>query len=165
MASKLPIVRQSSISGQLASVTLLLCCFMLGAIIFPDKRLGAIVGAFVYLTYSRSAKYFIAHHHRLGMSLLQRKNFEAAIKEFESSYEFFTERPWIDKYRSLVLVSPSRISYREMALVNIAFCYGQLRRQDKAKEFYKRTLAEFPGSQIALAGLTLLNFDEEFGES
>lgn len=95
---------------------------------------------------------------------MRQKQFEAAITCFENSYEFFCNKPWIDDYRSLVLVSPSRVSYREMALLNIAFCLGQLGRQAEAKEYYKRTLEEFPGSQIAHAGLTLLNFDEEFGD-
>ena len=44
-----------------------------------------------------------------------------------------------------------------MALNNIAFCYGQLGDGEKAKEYYERTLNEFPDSGIARAGLRLLN--------
>ena len=48
--------------------------------------------------------------------------------------EFFKRYNWIDKYRFVVLLSLSRISYTEMALANIAFCHGQLGEGGKSKE-------------------------------
>jgi hypothetical protein len=49
------------------------------------------------------------------------------------------------------------MSYKEMALNNIAFCYGQLGKGKLSKEYYEKTLDEFPESGIAKAGLRLIN--------
>ena len=57
---------------------------------------------------------------------------------------------------SLFLLSSSRISYREMALINRAFCYTQIKEGEKAKELYKKALEEFPDSGMAKAGVNML---------
>jgi hypothetical protein len=44
-----------------------------------------------------------------------------------------------------------------MALNNIAFCYGQLGNGNLSKEYYQKTLDEFPESGLAKAALRLLN--------
>lgn len=49
------------------------------------------------------------------------------------------------------------MAYREMALINMGFCYAQTKQGDKARDCYKRTLQEFPGNQIAEAALNMLN--------
>ena len=56
-----------------------------------------------------------------------------------------------------MLLSSSRITYKEMALNNIAFCYGQIWHCDKSREYYERTLNEYPDSGMAKAGLRFLN--------
>lgn len=164
MSSGVPILRQSSASGQLLSILLLAACFFIGAILFPDPRIGGLVGALVYLCYSVGAKHLVAADHRKGIRLLQSKKYDQAVRSFERSYEFFSRHLWIDRNRALVMVSPSRISYREMALLNIAFCYGQLGKRMQAIEYYQRTLQEFPRSEVAKAALAMLNYDEQFGE-
>jgi TolA-binding protein len=54
------------------------------------------------------------------------------------------------------MMSPSAISYREMALVNIAFSVSQLGQGTDAKEYYQRALDEFPNSAMAKAALRLI---------
>ena len=49
------------------------------------------------------------------------------------------------------------MNYREMALCNIAFCYGQIGNGTKAIEFYQKTLVEFPENGIAESALKMLN--------
>jgi TolA-binding protein len=49
------------------------------------------------------------------------------------------------------------MTYQEMALVNIAFCYGQLGDGSNAKKYYQQTISEFPESGMAQAGLNLMN--------
>ena len=73
------------------------------------------------------------------------------------SYGFFNKKQWIDKYRFIILLSASRISYKEMALLNIAFCYGQLGDGKRSREFYEKTLTEFPDSEMAKTALNMLN--------
>ena len=91
------------------------------------------------------------------MGLFKRKSFQDAIHEFQKSYEFFKKYKWIDTYRSIILLSPSRISYTEMALLNIAFCYGQTGEGQKSREYYERILQEFPESEMARSALNMLD--------
>jgi hypothetical protein len=91
------------------------------------------------------------------------RKWEAAIPHFESSYAFFSAHQWIDRFRSVILMSPSAASYREMALVNVAFCYSQLGHGTEAKSVYERALREFPGSPVASSALKLIESAESAG--
>ncbi len=48
-----------------------------------------------------------------------------------------------------------------MALVNIAFSYTQIGNGQKAKEYYKQALSEFPQSIIAKSALKMIEAAEE----
>lgn len=122
-----------------------------------DPQNAFIFGALTYLILSFSLKTLIPKEHKKGIKNVKSGNFEEAILHFEKSYDFFNQFKWIDKFRYFVLLSSSRMSYKEMALTNIAFCYGQIGNGKKAKEYYERTLDEFPDSGLALSGLRLLN--------
>ncbi len=91
------------------------------------------------------------------MVKVKQEQFEEAILNFERSYEFFKENDWLDKYRFLTLLSSGKMSYKEMALNNIAFCYGQIGNGKLSKEYFQRTLDEFPESGMAKVGLRFLN--------
>src|SRR6476469_6261024 len=124
MASKTSLLRQTdwnSIFPQLAVMGLLIFFYYLG-----DASDPILYGALTYLAISFFMRTFIPKDHRKGMALLKEKRYADAIPFFKKSYGFFTESLWIDKYRYLTLFSSSRISYREMALNNIAFCYSQM---------------------------------------
>ena len=43
-----------------------------------------------------------------------------------------------------------------MALINAAYCYAQVGDGQKAVEFYKKTLHQFPDSEIAKGGLNMI---------
>lgn len=62
------------------------------------------------------------------------------------------------------MLSSSRISYTEMALANIAFCYGQLGEGAKSKEYYENILKEFPDSQIAIVSLKMFDAAKDMRE-
>jgi hypothetical protein len=63
--------------------------------------------------------------HRRGISLFHAKKFSEAAPHFEASYQALVRRPWLDRFRWLLLGSASAMSYREMALCNAAFCHSQ----------------------------------------
>ncbi len=69
---------------------------------------------------------FIARAHRRGMRLYRSQQYAAAIQSFGESYDFFARHEWIDRFRAITMMSPSAISYREMALCNIAFGHRKL---------------------------------------
>jgi hypothetical protein len=113
-------------------------------------------GVVAYLVTSYGLRLVLLHDHRAGIKAVHAGDPEKAIRHFEASYRFFSSRAWLDRWRSVLLLSASGASYREMALVNVAFCEAQLGRRDEARATYARALAEFPGSPIATAALNLL---------
>ena len=155
MSSKTPIVRQVawiSLLPQLTFMGLLILGFYLLKSSDP-----IIHGTLTYLAISLGLRMFIPKDHLQGMKLVKEQKFAEAISSFERSHQFFSTNPWIDKYRFLTLLSSSRMSYREMALCNIAFCYSQIGDGKTAIEYYARTLQEFPGSGIAQTALRMLH--------
>jgi len=48
------------------------------------------------------------------------------------------------------------MTYREMGLCNIAFCYSQTGMGEKAKAVYQQALNEYPDNGLAQAGLNML---------
>jgi len=51
-----------------------------------------------------------------------------------------------------------------MSLLNIAFCYGQIGEGAKSIEYYKKTLTEFPKSEIAKASLKMFESAERIAQ-
>ena len=153
MASKKPIVKQVALLSFFPQLALLM------GMIFVTRWIGLknfiIPGALMYLAISLPLRFGVPHHHRKGIALFKKGLFEEAIPLFEKSYSFFKRNSWIDKYRYVVLLSSSQISYTEMALLNIAFCYGQSGDGKRSKAYYEKTLAEFPDSEIAKTSLQM----------
>jgi tetratricopeptide (TPR) repeat protein len=116
-------------------------------------NLAVVYGALAYLTYSFGSKAILLKHHRSGIRLTKGHLFLEAISQFESSYTFLSKYSWIDKFRFIAMLDSSAISYREMALNNIAYSYIQLGDKAKAKEYYHRAVEEFPESEMAKSGL------------
>jgi len=155
MASRLPVIRQSHLL-----ITLLQCGLLIVAVYFADRYLGknaALSVLFFYVAYGFVARRAFTGNHRRGMGLFHEKKFREAAEEFALSYEALRRSPWIDQWRGLVLLSPSNISFREMALVNGGFCHAKLGERDNARALYEQALREFPGSAIAETGLRFLH--------
>lgn len=127
---------------------------------------GVFCGAVVYLTYSFGSRRIIPRAHRRGIRLLQAQRFEEAIRAHEESYEFFTRHAWLDRFRSVMMMTPAAMSYREMSLINIAFAYSQIGDGKKAKEYYLRARDEFPESAMAGAALAMIeSVERSLGET
>ena len=155
MTSNVPTVKQVawiSLIPQLTVMELLIYIYY----IFKSQE-PFLYGALTYLGLSFCMRKFVAHDHREGMRLVKQHNFTDAISKFEKSIDFFTKNNWLDKYRFLTLLSSSKMTYKEMGLCNIAFCYSQINNGQKAKEYYEQTLMEFPQNGLAIAGLRMIN--------
>lgn len=150
-----PVVRQISWFAMFPQFAAMGCAMAIGIYLAPRSN-GVILGAAAYLAYSIGSRMMIARDHRRGMRLFRRQDYVAAIQAYEDSYAFFARHAWIDQFRAIVLMSPSTVSYREMALCNIAFCYSQLGSGQKAEWYYRRTLEEFPSSGLAAAALRMI---------
>lgn len=155
MSARMPVVRQTSWPATIPQVAAIVIATSIGWFLTRSSE-GVIWGTLVYLVYSFGSRSVLLRAHRRGMHHLRLQQYTEAIRAFESSYSFFSRSPWIDRYRSITMMSPSAISYREMALVNIAFSYSQLGQGISAKESYQRALDEFPNSAWAKAALRLI---------
>lgn len=154
MASNKPVVRQIAwISLILNVILILLLRFLLGSIISSGTAdLLVLLLYFFIVLLLRS----VPRNHRRGMKFFKSGQYEQAVSEFQKSYEFFTTHTWIDKYRYFFLLSSSRISYTEMALLNTAFCYAQSGQRTLAIEYYEKALAQFPDSEMAKSALRMM---------
>ncbi|WP_075344612.1 tetratricopeptide repeat protein [Tenacibaculum agarivorans] len=159
MSSKVPTVRQTDWISIIPHLAIMGIIIFIWYIINPQRAF--FLGAGTYLLLSFSLRNFIPKDHRNGIKKLNSENFQTAIQDFENSYSYFKKNEWIDKYRFLTLLSSSHMSYREMALANIAFCYGQIGNGKKSKEYYEKTLQEFPESGLAKSALRIINSVEK----
>lgn len=82
------------------------------------------------------------------MNLLKKGHFDDAIFWFQDSYAFFSKHTLLNNYVGMLL-STSKITYKEMAQLNMAYCYILKKDGKKAKEIYEQTLSAFPNSMIA----------------
>jgi tetratricopeptide (TPR) repeat protein len=154
MTSKQPIITQ--ISNVAVLIHIVAYILILTILYFLGIDGYFMIGSFLYILAMIMPRKLIAKNHRKGIRYFKEKNYEAAIQEFEKSYEYFKKYKWIDKYRVFTLFSGSSISYSEMALLNIAFCSGQIGNGKKSKETYEKVLLEFPDNEIAKSTLRLL---------
>lgn len=155
MSTQVPIVRQIwwiAVIPQLAA-------FVLAVIVasrFSPSN-GLLYGAMGYLSYSLATRYIVTRDHRNGIALVKQLRFADAIVPFQKSLEFFDRNPWIDRCRSIVLMSASAASYREMALTNIGFCYSQIGNGKEARAYFEKCLERFPNSSLATAALKMMD--------
>lgn len=164
MSYRTPVIRQTSWRQSIPQVIILAGIIGTSVCLLADTisiYSSIMLAAGVYLVYSFSSRYLIPRAHRRGSQLIRNHNYGDAIGEFEKSYVFFSRYPWIDPLRSVVLLSSSAVGYREMTLLNIAFCYSQIDQGKKAKEYYEPVLKEFPQSSIAIAALRMIDSAEK----
>ena len=155
MSSSPPIFGQLSWVAALPQLAALLLSIGIAAWLGGPR--AAILGLLAYLTYSIGSRLVIPRAHRAGIGLVRKRRFAEAIAKFQESFDFFERHSWIDQYRSVVLMSPSAMSYREMALANMAFCYGQIGDGQQCRAYYQRCLERFPESGLAISALRMLD--------
>lgn len=158
MSAKPPLMR---------SVSWLALCFqvmLVGAVAFvlqlalrlPDWPIAFFIAAIVHLVFSGVMRSWLTRDHRAGIKRFRRGAFAEAAPLFEASHAAMVKRPWIDRFRWILLGSASTMSYREMALCNAAFCYSQVGDGARAVALYERALQAFPDSGLATASLKML---------
>ncbi len=154
MASKLPVVKQVAWLSLIPQIILLVIIFSVCSRFFPEYPY--VIGFSIYFIVFYLLRTLIPSCHRRGVKLFRKKRYEEAIPCFQESYSFFSRNPWLDKYRFLTMLSSSRISYVEMALLNEAFCLAQLERKAEAIGKYETVLQRFPDSEMAISALKML---------
>lgn len=140
---------------------LLLTLFFWKVFVPTSWGVAGAYAAVIYLLYSFGSKSVVLRYHREGMHLAKLQAFREAIDKFKRSYGFLEKHTWLDKYRFITMLDSSALSYREMALCNIAYAHVQLEDPVSALEYYQRALEEFPESEMAQSGIEYVAQIEE----
>ncbi|MCB0706844.1 MAG: hypothetical protein KDC34_16120 [Saprospiraceae bacterium] len=120
-----------------------------------------LVGPPFYLFIAFGLRGWLEEDHRKGMKAIRSQNYHAALEYFDQSIEFFENYPKVDKYRALTLLSAARFSFREMGMVNKAYCLGQVGRVSEMAALYRQVFQEYPENDIARMALELMDLKEE----
>lgn len=148
MKQKRKIVRFTNWSGLIPQFALILFV----TLIFQQLKVERywLLSIAIYFLLSGYLKIIIPRSHRRGLYYTRKGEYEGAVYAFKRSYNFFSKYNWMDKYRSFTIFSLSGFSYKEMALMNIIFCYEQLGDNSSARKFHKKLAEEFPKNPYSL---------------
>jgi tetratricopeptide (TPR) repeat protein len=156
----MPLVRP--VSWSVTAIHLVLMAALIAvAWTFLQPAAALCVGSGMYLAYSLGSRSLLTRAHRKGVRLSRTGRYSEAIHAYEESFRFFSRHPWLDRFRAIAMLSPAALSYREMALCNMAFCHAQLGQGAKAKDLYRAVLAEFPGNALAATSLLMIESGEQ----
>ncbi len=159
---KVPVTRQYNWPGVLYTIAFYLLILV---IISPFANGSAYLPAsIIYFLTTLLPQYILSKHHRNGMHFVRHRKFMDAIPHFEKSRDFFERHRWIDKYRLFIMGNVSAISYHEMALCNIGFCYGQAGHIKESKKYYEAALSQYPESGLATTALQFIRAAESASE-
>ena len=155
MSAKVPLVRPISWLAFLIIIIVWISFMAIFAFLFQFN--GIYIGSIIFFVLSISLQQIIPASHNKGMKAIKKNDFKTALEHFNNSVDFFTRYNWVDKYRAITLLSTAKMSYREMALCNMAFCYSQKNEAEKAKDLYEQILKEYPDNGVAFYSLNSIN--------
>ena len=143
---------------------ILFVLFILGIMALGNVEFGLIslfLGAYLYFAYLFLIRVTLTRFHMQGMRFVRRRRFPEAIEQFQQGYAFFSKYLWLDRFRYLTLLSASGLSFRELALLNIAYCYSEMGDVPQVKSCYERILTEFPNNSMAQSSLNFIHAVEK----
>ena len=118
---------------------------------------GIMFGLVAYLMLALLQQQLIPRHHRKALRHCKRQEYDQAIPNYQKSVEFFRDHEWVDRFRAVTMMSAAGMSYREMGLIGLGFCYAQVGDGLNARRSYEQCLEEFPDNGMAIAALRLMD--------
>lgn len=115
-----------------------------------------LLGIALYLALLFGSRALLTRHHRKGIRQVKKGRLTEAILHFEANLRFFTDHPLLDRWRAVVIFSASALSYRDLALCNLAYCHGQLGDKERMKHFYQQAIALNPENPFAASSLRMI---------
>jgi tetratricopeptide (TPR) repeat protein len=162
MSSNIPIFRQFSWVSLLPQILVIILLALIASVVglndlfsFDGIIANILWGSIGQLAIWIFLKNTIMKSHKDAITLVKQEKFTEAIPLLKDSYETFSKHSWFDKYRYF-LGSNSNLTYKEMDLNNIAFCYSQIGDKENAIFYYEKALSEFPDSALAKVALTFI---------
>ena len=149
MPSKITFVRQET--NWFAFIPKLILLAVLCVCFYPlDKREYVVFAVFVFFVITLAARWaFLTEDLHQSIKHIRNAAFAEAIPFIEKSFDYYTQRAWIDKYRFALQISSSKSTFREICIGNLAYCYVRLGEPLKAKALYEALLREYPANKNA----------------
>ena len=122
-----------------------------------DWALSFLLGYLFITAYRFLVRFTLTKYHAKGIRMMKAGRFHEAIDAFQESFGFFDKYSFLDRWRSFVFLMPGKYDYKEMALLNLGYIYGQIGEGHSAEEVYKKCLDLYPNNGIAESALNLLN--------
>jgi tetratricopeptide (TPR) repeat protein len=134
---------------------------IVGFVIFKltQSALAGIGAAVLLIVWLRWIRSILLKPFRQGIRLIGEEKFTEAATAFERGHHFFEQFAVLDMFRAILLLSPSRMGYRELALTNLGYAYLRAGEREKAKSTYERLQSEYPHSRAANVALRQLAGD------
>jgi tetratricopeptide (TPR) repeat protein len=147
MARKIPVIRNTNYFYFIPQIGILF--IIIFTLYCLEVNHYIILGASLYFLLSIYLKVLIPKWHRKGIFYLRKGELEGAIFAFQKSYQYFQKHAWIDQYRAFTLFSTSQLTYSEMALMNIIYCYEQLGDKKNAQKYLKILRQQYPDNKFS----------------
>lgn len=165
MASKVAFVKQEKNWFSLFPKLLILGILCLS--FYPvDKQNFFFIGLFIYFLLTILARWlFFPNVLYEGIKLIREAKFQEAIPVVQQTVDYYSKKPWIDKYRFWLLISSAKRSITESSSCNLAYCYLQIGQVKRAKEIYENVLHEYPENINARSMLNTINLISKSAES
>ena len=96
------------------------------------------IGLFCYLIINLIFYRVIPNKHIKGLINLAKADYKTALKDFEKSHLLFSKHNFFDSYGFIFLLNMSRYSYREAALLNMAFINYKIGNIEEALKLYEK---------------------------
>lgn len=151
MSSKLRVIPKVSWL-MMIPILAIITGFVLAASAMFDVLYG-LVGGLVPVVLAQVLRRTVVRQQYLAVKLMNKDMYKQALPYCEKALAFIERHPWVDRYRWVALMSPTKVSYREMAMSNLAGCYMQVGEAKKAIELWEKMQQEFPGSEFAARAL------------
>jgi tetratricopeptide (TPR) repeat protein len=116
---------------------------------WPEWGTGSLVGLIVLVVYVKGMQWYLMRYHQAALKLIRAGKFDEALVPLQKALEFYTEHPGLDRWRHVLMATASRFSLREVAMMNIAYCFGQIGDKEKMIKHYERLASEYPDNMAA----------------
>ena len=147
MARKIPVIRNTNYYYYIPQIAILF--FIIYILYSLDVSHYLLLGISLYFLLSIYLKVLIPKWHRKGVYYLRKGELQAAILAFQKSYQYFQKYSWVDQYRAFTLFSTSQLSYSEMALMNIIYCYEQMGDKKNTRKYLKILRNQYPENKFS----------------
>ena len=125
--------------------------------ICPECACSFLAAVLLVVGYRYLVRYTITRHYTKGVRLVKAQRYEEAIQAFERNLAFFEKHPNLDRWRSILFLSPGKYGYREATLLGLGFVSGQMVDGRRVEHYHQRALELNPKNGAAIAVLNVLN--------